>query len=211
MPTRPVTPEADEPTPAVQARTTDGRTARAERSRAVIVDALLGLLEEGDLQPTATRIAERAGISLRLIHHHFGDLESLYRAAARREGERVAARVTAIPDGLPLDERIAAVIAQRTDVLEWITPIRRASLLQEPFSDELRAARDAFYAVAEQRVRELFAAELEAVPTGRREATAGALATVLTWGFWNDLRTSGRSPAQAAEAVRVVVDALLGR
>ena len=47
--------------------------------RAAIADALLSLLEEGELQPTATRIAERAGISLRLIYHHFGDLEALFR------------------------------------------------------------------------------------------------------------------------------------
>jgi AcrR family transcriptional regulator len=54
------------------------RSPRAERARASIAEALLSLIDEGDLQPTANRIAERAGISLRLIYHHFGDLESLY-------------------------------------------------------------------------------------------------------------------------------------
>ena len=49
--------------------------AATERARASIADALFSLLDEGELQPTATRIAERAGISLRLIYHHFGDLE----------------------------------------------------------------------------------------------------------------------------------------
>ena len=43
-----------------EALPSDGRAARAARTRAAIVDALLALLEEGDLQPTANRIADRA-------------------------------------------------------------------------------------------------------------------------------------------------------
>ena len=41
----------------------DGRTVRAERTRQALVDALLSLLDEGQLQPTAERIAVRAGVS----------------------------------------------------------------------------------------------------------------------------------------------------
>ncbi|MEU5527852.1 TetR/AcrR family transcriptional regulator [Micromonospora chersina] len=37
----------------------DGRTARAARTRAAIVEAHLGLVGEGDLRPTGDRIAER--------------------------------------------------------------------------------------------------------------------------------------------------------
>ena len=42
----------------------DGRLARSARTRHAVVDALLDLLGEGDLRPTAARIAERAGVSL---------------------------------------------------------------------------------------------------------------------------------------------------
>src|SRR5689334_14654276 len=103
---------------------TDGRLARTARTRAAIVDALLDLLEEGDLQPTASRIADRAGTSLRLIYHHFGDLESLFHSAAIRQTERLAEHVEPIDVDLPLRERVDTIVDQRADVLEWITPVR---------------------------------------------------------------------------------------
>jgi AcrR family transcriptional regulator len=187
----------------------DGRTARAERTRTAIVDALLGLLEEGDLQPPASRIAERAGISLRLIYHHFGDLESLFRAASAREAERLSVFVAPIDATLPVEERIDLLVAQRATLLERLTPVRRAALLQEPFSEELRAARDAFQEIGCDQVRTLFAPELEALPEARRAAAATAAATALLWGFWNDLRTTGGSPAESAAALRELLRALL--
>jgi AcrR family transcriptional regulator len=194
---------ADQPAPA------DGRAARAVRTRTAIVDALLGLLEEGDLQPPASRIAERAGISLRLIYHHFGDLESLFRAASLREAERLSALAQPIDRTGSRDQRIRQLVDQRTMMLEWITPVRRASLLQEPFSTELTSARDSFYEMAELQVREVLAPELATFDDADREDVVTALHGVLMWGHWNDLRVSGRSTEQAAAAVERAVRALL--
>jgi TetR/AcrR family transcriptional regulator, regulator of autoinduction and epiphytic fitness len=189
----------------------DGRTARAVRTRGVIVDALLALLEEGDLQPTATRIAERAGISLRLIYHHFGDLEALFRAAAARQAERMVERFAPVPSGLPTDERIEAFVEQRTAVLEWMTPVRRASLLQEPFSEELTKARDAGYQIGEQQVAKLFHDEIEELPADEREVVLTSLNAVAGWSFWDSLRTSGRSVDEAKAAVQHTFSVLLRR
>jgi TetR/AcrR family transcriptional regulator of autoinduction and epiphytic fitness len=188
---------------------TDGRTARAARTRAAIVDALLSLLEEGDLQPTANRIAERAGISLRLIYHHFGDLEALFHAAAVRQGERIVQLSTPIPTDLPFDERLDLFVLQRSDILEWMTPVRRASLLQEPFSGELRRARDTFVAVGEEHAVALFAEELASVPSERRAVVRAAVAATSGWNFWDALRTSGRSIDEARAAIRHTLDVLL--
>lgn len=190
---------------------TDGRAARAVRTRTQIVDALLSLLEEGDLQPPANRIAERAGISLRLIYHHFGDLESLFSATASREAERLASRATPIDYTLPLPERIDALVEARTNMLEWLTPVRRAALLQEPFSAELQAARTRFVDLAELEVRHAFAAELAALPEDQRETVVTAIHGVLLWGHWNDLRINGRDEDQARAAVRAILRALLLR
>lgn len=194
---------------AAPAPPTDGRTARAQRTRASIVDALLSLLEEGDLNPPASRIAERAGISLRLIYHHFGDLESLFRAVSAREAERLSVFAEPIDADLPLPERIDLLVAQRVALLETVTPVRRAALLQEPFSEELRAARDAFHEIGCDQVRYLFAGELAALPGERRAPVTDAIATALLWGFWNDLRTMGRSPTEGGAALRELVRALL--
>ncbi len=67
----------------------DGRTVRAERTRQAIVDALLTLLDEGELRPTAERIAERAEVSERSVFQHFPDREALFEAVARQQWERI--------------------------------------------------------------------------------------------------------------------------
>ena len=57
----------------------DGRRQRSERSRAKILRAMWDLLLEGDMDPSAAAIAERAGVGLRSVFRHFEDLETLYR------------------------------------------------------------------------------------------------------------------------------------
>ena len=79
----------------------DGRLARSARTRHAVVDALLDLLGEGDLRPTAARIAERAGVSLRLVFHHFDDVETIYNELADRQAERVKPLTVPIPVTLP--------------------------------------------------------------------------------------------------------------
>ena len=48
------------------------------------------LLEQGDLRPTAPRVAEAAVVSVRSIFQHFDDLETLHAAVAERLVERVS-------------------------------------------------------------------------------------------------------------------------
>ena len=45
----------------------DGRNQRSKRSRQAIVDALLVLIEEGTLVPTAQQISARAGVGIRTL------------------------------------------------------------------------------------------------------------------------------------------------
>jgi AcrR family transcriptional regulator len=187
----------------------DGRSARAERTRTAIVDALISLLEEGDLQPTANRIADRAGISLRLIYHHFGDLESLYRAVAQRTLERLLARTHRVPLDQPLAQRIDELVDQRTDVLEWLSPVMRAAQLSIPPQPGLAGSRNALHNRGEREVELVFRPELEALPAGPRATLLAALNGALFWGHWDDLRKSGRSVDEARASVLLTIRALL--
>ena len=56
----------------------DGRRLRAERSRERIVDALLKLVQSGEMNPSAAMVAETARVSLRTVFRHFEEMESLY-------------------------------------------------------------------------------------------------------------------------------------
>ena len=84
----------------------DGRTVRAERTRQALVDALLALLYEGEVQPTAERISARAGVSERSLFQHFADREALYQAVAVQQYERIVPTLDPIDVSLPLEERI---------------------------------------------------------------------------------------------------------
>ena len=58
--------------------TSDGRVRRSERSRQVIIDAMLALMHEGNLIPTAQQVADRADIAIRTVFRHFSEMEMLY-------------------------------------------------------------------------------------------------------------------------------------
>src|SRR5262245_64117599 len=96
----------------------DGRAARAARTREAIVDASVALIEEGDLRPTAPRIAERAGVSVRSVFQHFVDLPSLHTAVIERVVERLALLVVSVDPGLGLADRITAFAYHRASLLE---------------------------------------------------------------------------------------------
>ena len=90
----------------------DGRTARAARTNDAVVDAWLSLIEEGDLRPGARRIAERAGVSLRSVFHHFEDLETLYATAAERQLRRFFSGPPLSAEG-SLAERIERFVGRK--------------------------------------------------------------------------------------------------
>jgi TetR/AcrR family transcriptional regulator of autoinduction and epiphytic fitness len=189
----------------------DGRTARARRTREAIVDAVLGLLDAGDLRPSVEDIAARAGVSPRSIFQHFGDRETLLRAVGMRQTERVSQIVEHLPDTGPFDERLAAFVEQRARVLEFITPVRRSALLNEPFSEGIHAGLQAFRAFKRAEAERVFAPELDGLPAAEREDVVRALGAATDWNTWEALRAhQGLSVADARAVMRRTIGALLG-
>ncbi|MEV4508828.1 TetR/AcrR family transcriptional regulator [Dactylosporangium sp. NPDC049525] len=201
---------------AVGQRRIDGRTLRAERTRRAIVDAHLALLEEGDLKPTAERIAERAGVSLRALWTNFKDMERLFAAAGARLMERQLAEHRPVPQELPLPQRIEVYCEQRARLLELIAPAARAARLREPFSAALRHNRTWYVTNAREELEKLFADELDRVGeageagAGAREQTLHALTVATTFAAWSMLRDELHLDVPGATAVlRRAVTALL--
>lgn len=188
----------------------DGRTARARRTREAIVDAVLGLLDAGDLRPSVEDIAARAGVSPRSIFQHFGDRETLLRAVGMRQTERVSQIVEHLPDTGPFEDRLEAFVEQRARVLEFITPVRRSALLNEPFSEGSHAGLQAFRAFKRAEAERVFAPELDARPAGEREEVVRALGAVTDWNTWEALRAhQGLSVAEARAVMRRTIGALI--
>jgi TetR/AcrR family transcriptional regulator, regulator of autoinduction and epiphytic fitness len=189
----------------------DGRTARARRTREAIVDAVLGLLDAGELRPSVEDIAARAGVSPRSVFQHFGDRETLLRAVGMRQAERVSHLVEHLPDTGPFEERLEAFLDQRARVLEFITPVRRSALLNEPFSPDSHVGLQAFRAFKRAEAERVFAPELGAHSPAEREQLVRALGAATDWSTWESLRAhQGLSVADACAVMRRTIVALLG-
>ena len=180
----------------------DGRAARSERTRRAIVDAMRALHHEGDLRPTAPRIAERAGVSVRTVWQHFDDLETLLVEAGRRDLEIARSFVTPIDPSLPTEARVDALVEQRTKMFEEMAPPWRAARVHVPFSAQLQTNRDTLMDLAREQVAELFAPELAAA--GDPEAMLDALHVASSWATWESLRTDAKlDVARAKNALRL--------
>ena len=188
----------------------DGRTARAQRTRAAIVDAHLGLLARGDLKPTGERIADAAGVSLRTLWTSFKDMETLFAAAGQRLIERQLDVFQPIDPALPLSERVEAFCRQRARMLEILTPAARAAVLYEPFSAALRRNRTIELGRVRDEIVVLFGAELAAAGDGAEELLH-ALHVTSTFASWNVLRDNlGLTIDTARGVMSRTVAALLG-
>ena len=188
----------------------DGRTARSARTRDEVVAAFLDLLEDGTLRPTARQVAERAGVSLRSVFQHFADLESLFAEVAGRQIQRLQDLWPAPPADAPYPGRLAMFVAQRSRILEAISPVRRAAVLQEPFSDvvaqRLKWVRDA----AQAEVATTFASEIAGRAAADRVVLLAALDVATNWGTWETLRRQhAMSQEAAARAMRRMIEAVL--
>jgi TetR/AcrR family transcriptional regulator, regulator of autoinduction and epiphytic fitness len=187
----------------------DGRTARSERTRNAIVDAHVRLIQDGDLRPTADRIAKLAGVSLRALWSHFADMEALFAASGQRTLDLRDAAYEPISTDMPLARRIEAYCYQRARLLEQIAPAAKAASLKEPFSPALQHYRRCHVERVRDEIKSLFAPELKAAGDGGPELLA-ALAGVSMWPAWSTWRDAMGMDADAARgALTRAVTALL--
>jgi TetR/AcrR family transcriptional regulator, regulator of autoinduction and epiphytic fitness len=189
---------------------TDGRLARSARSRRTVVDALLDLLTEGDPRPTAARIAERAGVSLRSVFQHFESLETLLAEAAERQTERMRPLLRPIEATGSREQRLETFVARRSRLLDAVAPVRRAALREESRSaviaERLRRSR----AAGRAEIERVFARELAQLGDGDRREAVAALGAMASFAIWEELRRHQKMPAaRARRVVHRMLDAVL--
>jgi AcrR family transcriptional regulator len=183
--------------------------ARGQQTRQLLAETLLALVDEGVTAPTARQVAARAGVSVRIVYHHFGGTEGLHAAAVALQAERHRDTLFAIPPRGPPDLRIRALCRQRRLYFEGLAPVYRAAVARA----DAGAALLGLLAADRTRMRMQLAGTM-APEVASRGSEAGDLLDALEqatgWEAWRALRdTRGRTPAAAERAMAFTAVSLL--
>ncbi|MFK8024659.1 MAG: TetR/AcrR family transcriptional regulator [Ilumatobacter sp.] len=144
----------------------DGRSARRERNRNAVLDALVDLTTEGADDPSIDDIADRAGVSYRSVYRYFKDRSEMMDAATDRalawmQPLLLNASGPVSPDD-PLDHRIDSIVDARVEVYFQIADMVRQAMIQSfsnrKINEILTDARQA----SREQIRDRFRCELDA-------------------------------------------------
>ncbi len=191
--------------------TVDGRTARRDRNRELVLDAVIALFTEDQLAPNAADVAGRSGVSLRSVYRYFEDQDALMRAAIARHAERVAPlwEVPDLGEG-SLDDRIARLVECRIRLYEAAAPTARAALARASVNPLLREQMEAARGRLRDQTEMMFAPELRTVSAADRRAKLAPVDALLQFESAEYLRvrlgfTVQQTNAILCQAVRALL------
>lgn len=187
--------------------TTDGRRRSSERSQEQIIDAIHQLVSEGDLAPSAARIADRANVGLRTVFRHFEDMDTLYRRMIDRVEAQVLPRISEPYSSSGRFERLEEHIARRCEVYEFVTPFRSAANLRRYHSAFLMENFHRNIRLERETLRAMLPADVTANPV-----LVAGLEVLASFQAWRTLRRDhGRSAEETRQALWNAMCCLLGR
>lgn len=188
----------------------DGRHLRRQRNREAVVDALLELYGEGNLDPSSTEIAERAGSSPRSLFRYFDDVDDLCGEAIRRHESRMRRHVALeVGADAPFDDRVAALAASRVALYEAIGPVGQVSRMRAPFQPLIAAELAQGRTFLRNQVRRLFAAELATIDAGRAAALLSAADVLTSYESYRLMRDAqGHGRARVAQLLEEALRSL---
>jgi TetR/AcrR family transcriptional regulator, regulator of autoinduction and epiphytic fitness len=179
----------------------DGRVARGQRTRRNVADALCQLLRDGEPDPTAKAIAEQAGVSLRLVFHHFADMDDLYLYVAALQLRRQWTDLPRVSPKLSLPTRIERIVSHRTTLYEEISPVRRAVARRASTSAAVAAAVASGERMLHENLKHVLAPELAQLPAGINEDHLEAMDIASSWEAWERMRRGSHLPVRSAKRV----------
>ena len=168
----------------------DGRRLRSERTKQLIIEAFLALLRENPStpMPTAARIAERAGYSVRSIFERFPDLKQLRAAATDYQLAQAAA--LSPPRHVDGDRatRIRSQVETRAGTCERGISLWRVLLYSADQDEELRPRIRLARERTIQRLELMYRPELSTLSERERQHLLIALEAITDMESWARMR-----------------------
>jgi AcrR family transcriptional regulator len=192
-------------TAAKTAQEADGRKHRSQKSQVRIVNAMLELVAQGNLSPSADQIADIAKVGRRSVFRHFSDMDTLYR--------EMTASITSTMGSIVLQPFEAA--DWRGQVLELVD--RRAAGFEKmnPFllAGQVHRHRSPFLKTSHAQFVEMLRKILLGILPKEAAGDAVLVETIdllLSFESWSRLREDqGLSIAKAKRVLKQAIEALL--
>jgi AcrR family transcriptional regulator len=180
----------------------DGRSLRRERNRQDIVDALLGLIENGETEISAALIASKAGLSERSIFRYFDDVNDLYRSVCDLAFSKEIEYALIDDAGVgSLDTKIENFVNQRVRIYtmnEKIAPAARSFAFKNPIiKNQLVVGRK----LLRTQIMKHFAEELSAFDKQQQQVAVAIIDSLTTFEYYDMMRSDQRMSVQAIKSV----------
>ena len=158
----------------------DGRTARRNRNRDAVLDAMIELTTETGEEPPIEAVAERAGVSYRAVYRYFDDRTDLMVSAIKQimgEGYAIL-HIDGLGEG-PLDIRIARLVETFVRAHRDLGPLTRLAVRLRASDPAVAELHDDVRRYSRRQVETQFTPELaELDPDERHLALVGIGATL---------------------------------
>lgn len=171
----------------------DGRTARRDRGRSAVIDAVFDLMQEGRVPPDVNELAARSGVSVSSIFRYFDGLEDIQVQALIRFRERFGHlfEVSVNPPQVR-EERIIDFVSRRLALMDEVGLVlviaRVRALERDHFVDASESLRGSLAA----QVRGQFVADLRTLTAAQTDALVSAIdsfASPAAWTVMQDTHT----------------------
>ena len=154
----------------------DGRTARRNRNRDAVLDAMIALTTETGEEPAIEAVAERAGVSYRSVYRYFDDRTDLMVSAIKQVmGHGYAIfDVDQLGEG-SLDARIARLVETLVRAYRALGPLTRPAVRQRADDPAVAELYDDVRRYNRRQVETQFAPELAALDPHERHLALVAI------------------------------------
>ena len=186
----------------IPASTVDGRSLRRERNRQDIVDALLGLIENGETEISAALIASKAGLSERSIFRYFDDVNDLYRSVCDLAFSKEIEYALIDDAGIgSLDTKIENFINQRVRIYtmnEKIAPAARSFAFKNPIiKNQLVVGRK----LLRTQIIKHFAEELSVFDKQQQQVAVAIIDSLTTFEYYDMMRSDQKMSVQTIKSI----------
>jgi AcrR family transcriptional regulator len=176
----------------------------------LIIEAYLALLREDPQVPTAARIAERAGYSVRSVFERFPDLHALRVAATDYAFAQGNAQAVARDLDGDRRTRIKSHVETRGWICEQWLPLWRALNANQGDSQELKSRILLVRQAILNRIELTYRPELSTLSERERRQILIAIETLIDFESWARMREhNGLSIAEACQVWSHAIDRLL--